>query len=362
MDPTRFDGLAKALALPGSRRSLLRGLVGGVLGALGLRTAGAQVSQVDCGNQFCASNPGGCLPGCVCCVYTNSITGTVINSRCRPPGTCSPGTQVGGTPTTTTAAPTTTTTAPTTTTVAPTTTTQQPTTTTASPTTTTATPTTTAAPTTTTTQAPTTTTTTTTAVPTTTTTTTTQAPTTTTTTTSTTAAPTTTTQQPTTTTTTDHRIPNDHAPPRLRPPNDHGAPTTTTTTTAAHDHHHDHGPPRRPRRPPRRRPCAWRTGTPAWLGDCRAAPPIARVARTSRGTGTSSVGSPPPRDTDRERSGRGSPGLLNPANHRVLAFVREDDGERVLVATRSRFCQALALDLGRRRGQTPVGLFGRVPS
>ncbi len=64
------------------------------------------------------------FPGCVCCVYTNAV-GQVTNSRCRPPGTCSPGTQIGGTtpaPTTTTARPTTTsapTTTSTTTTAAP---------------------------------------------------------------------------------------------------------------------------------------------------------------------------------------------------------------------------------------------------
>jgi maltose alpha-D-glucosyltransferase/alpha-amylase len=60
--------------------------------------------------------------------------------------------------------------------------------------------------------------------------------------------------------------------------------------------------------------------------------------------------------------GRGGLELLNPANHRVLAFVREYDGERVLVvANLSRFCQAVELDLGRWRGQTPVELFGRIP-
>ena len=144
MDPRRFDTLARSLAAPKSRRGLIGGLVALGAGLLGARgTTNAQVSQVSCGNQFCASNPGVCNPGCVCCVYTNPITGQVTNSRCRPPGTCSPGAQVGGP---TTAAPTTTTPPttppPTTTTVAPTTTT---TTTTQAPTTTTTT--TTAAPT-----------------------------------------------------------------------------------------------------------------------------------------------------------------------------------------------------------------------
>ncbi len=191
MDPRRFDTLARSLAVPKTRRGFLGGLAAlgaGLLGAGAAVRADAQVTQAQCGNVVCASNPGICKPGCVCCVYPNG------NSRCRPPQDCTaPGTVA-----------TTTTSAPTTTTIAPTTTT----TTTAAPTTTT---TTTSAPTTTsttsTTSAPTTTSTTTTASPTTTTT---VAPTTTTT-----VAPTTTTTTiaPTTTTT--------------------QAPTTTTTTTTA---------------------------------------------------------------------------------------------------------------------------------
>ena len=85
MDGTRFDDIAKTLARGTTRRRLLAGLAGGVLGALGLRGAGAQVSQAQCGNVVCKTDPGGCAPGCVCCVYSNG------NSRCRPPGTCSPG-------------------------------------------------------------------------------------------------------------------------------------------------------------------------------------------------------------------------------------------------------------------------------
>src|SRR5688572_2942234 len=76
MDGRRFDDLTRALGAPGSRRGFLKGLLGASLAAAGLgRFAGsdadAQVSQVYCGNQFCASNPGGCKPGCVCCTYTN---------------------------------------------------------------------------------------------------------------------------------------------------------------------------------------------------------------------------------------------------------------------------------------------------
>ncbi len=94
MDGDRFDGLSRRLATGHSRREVLTGVAVGLLGMLGLRTGpatAAQTSQVQCGNVACANNPGNCNPGCVCCVYTNSITGTVINSRCRPPGTCSPG-------------------------------------------------------------------------------------------------------------------------------------------------------------------------------------------------------------------------------------------------------------------------------
>lgn len=108
MDGNRFDDLSRHIAGGASRRTVLRGLVAGLLGALGLRAAAdAQVSQAFCGNVICAANPGVCKPGCACCVFANG------NSRCMPPGNCtgtiaSPTTT--GAPTTTTAAPTTTTT------------------------------------------------------------------------------------------------------------------------------------------------------------------------------------------------------------------------------------------------------------
>jgi maltose alpha-D-glucosyltransferase/alpha-amylase len=60
--------------------------------------------------------------------------------------------------------------------------------------------------------------------------------------------------------------------------------------------------------------------------------------------------------------GRGSLHMLDPTNHRVLAFVREYDEERVLiVANLCRFSQAVELDLKRWKGQTPVEAFGRIP-
>ena len=67
--------------------------LGAVLGALGLVSAKAAVTEVAaepapcttqacCGNMICASDPGVCKPGCVCCVYSNG------NSRCLAPGLC----------------------------------------------------------------------------------------------------------------------------------------------------------------------------------------------------------------------------------------------------------------------------------
>ena len=87
MDRNRFDDLSRTLATGISRRATLKAAGAAALGILGLRaaTAEAQVSQRQCGNVTCGSNPGVCNDGCVCCVYGNG------NSRCRPPGTCSPG-------------------------------------------------------------------------------------------------------------------------------------------------------------------------------------------------------------------------------------------------------------------------------
>jgi hypothetical protein len=94
--PLRFDSFTRSLVVSTSRRGLLGGLATFAAGLVGKRAAAAQVSQVTCGNKFCYDRRTQtvldvCADGCVCCVYTNSITGTVINSRCRPPGTCSPG-------------------------------------------------------------------------------------------------------------------------------------------------------------------------------------------------------------------------------------------------------------------------------
>lgn len=95
MDGNRFDDLSRRLAVGVTRRRALKGVAAGLLGALGLRAAAgdaAQVTQARCGNVTCKNNPGRCNDGCVCCEYRNS-QGRVTNSRCRPPGTCAPGTE-----------------------------------------------------------------------------------------------------------------------------------------------------------------------------------------------------------------------------------------------------------------------------
>ena len=58
--------------------------------------------------------------------------------------------------------------------------------------------------------------------------------------------------------------------------------------------------------------------------------------------------------------GRGSIAFLEPGNRKVLAFVREHDGEAVLcVANLSRVPQAAELDLARFEGRVPVELIGQ---
>jgi len=59
--------------------------------------------------------------------------------------------------------------------------------------------------------------------------------------------------------------------------------------------------------------------------------------------------------------GRGSLTFLHPDNRRIVAFVREFEGERILVvANMSRFVQYADLDLSAYRGLVPVEMFGRV--
>ncbi len=57
--------------------------------------------------------------------------------------------------------------------------------------------------------------------------------------------------------------------------------------------------------------------------------------------------------------GRGSMELLEPANTKVLCYLREHEGETLLVLVNlSRYAQPFELDLSRFRGWTPVEMFG----
>ncbi len=59
--------------------------------------------------------------------------------------------------------------------------------------------------------------------------------------------------------------------------------------------------------------------------------------------------------------GRGGIEFLHPSNRHVLAFIREWEGTRILVACNlSRFCQPAELDLSAYEGQYPVEMFGKV--
>ena len=58
---------------------------------------------------------------------------------------------------------------------------------------------------------------------------------------------------------------------------------------------------------------------------------------------------------------RGELELLHPDNRRVLAFVREYEGERILVvANLSRFVQGAEIPLAKFQGMTPIEMFGRT--
>jgi maltose alpha-D-glucosyltransferase/alpha-amylase len=60
--------------------------------------------------------------------------------------------------------------------------------------------------------------------------------------------------------------------------------------------------------------------------------------------------------------GRGTVTFLEPGNRKVLAFLREHDGEAILcVANLSRVPQAVELDLARFEKRVPVELFGQEP-
>ena len=58
---------------------------------------------------------------------------------------------------------------------------------------------------------------------------------------------------------------------------------------------------------------------------------------------------------------RGSIEFLHPANHRVLAYLRELGGEQVLVVNNlSRTAQPVELDLRRHKGRLPIEMFGKT--
>jgi maltose alpha-D-glucosyltransferase/alpha-amylase len=60
--------------------------------------------------------------------------------------------------------------------------------------------------------------------------------------------------------------------------------------------------------------------------------------------------------------GRGSVTFLTPENRRIIAYVREYDGQTVLcVANLSRVPQQATLDLAEYRGRVPVEMIGWSP-
>jgi maltose alpha-D-glucosyltransferase / alpha-amylase len=64
----------------------------------------------------------------------------------------------------------------------------------------------------------------------------------------------------------------------------------------------------------------------------------------------------------RKAFGRGALKLIYPKNRRILAYLREHEGERVLcIANLSRHAQPVELDLQAFRGLVPVELVGRIP-
>jgi maltose alpha-D-glucosyltransferase/alpha-amylase len=65
---------------------------------------------------------------------------------------------------------------------------------------------------------------------------------------------------------------------------------------------------------------------------------------------------------ERRAFGRGTQTFLRPANRRILAYLRQHDGETILcVANLSRTAQAVELDLHAFEGSTPVELSGGAP-
>jgi hypothetical protein len=111
MDGSRFDALTKSLTEPGTRRRLLAGVVATVLGAVGLRGAGAAACRppgsvcrenANCcsaickpkdrtGRRRCACSPPSldCDGQCLCGCFPGETCATCSFARvCPPPTTC----------------------------------------------------------------------------------------------------------------------------------------------------------------------------------------------------------------------------------------------------------------------------------
>ncbi len=59
---------------------------------------------------------------------------------------------------------------------------------------------------------------------------------------------------------------------------------------------------------------------------------------------------------------RGCIRFLKPSNEKVLTYIREHQGQRILVVNNlSRFCQYVELDLREYEGAIPVECFGNNP-
>jgi hypothetical protein len=127
MDGSRFDALTRSFAASGSRRRLLRGLIAGVIGLVGIRETAAGATCRD-GGATCRESANCCSGVCL----PKNAQGRRL---CQPSPTTTTSTTVR--PTTSTTTSTTSTTSTTTTTVPPTTSTTTSTTSTTTSTTTT---------------------------------------------------------------------------------------------------------------------------------------------------------------------------------------------------------------------------------
>ena len=96
MDGDRFDKITRSLASDASRRRVLKGIAGGIAAGFAAvagrrEQTGALAVQAICGYVVCASNPGACANGCVCCIYSNGNSRCMSSDRCTGTPTCGPG-------------------------------------------------------------------------------------------------------------------------------------------------------------------------------------------------------------------------------------------------------------------------------